>query len=137
MGLPGYYITSYASVVTLPVAPRYGSPIGVEENDIELTTERGGTYVYEQYEKQVLSLKFRLTASELVDFETMRTNVGRQPFYWLPDVNNPSDVYYVRRSRNFMPKELEEPAWKDGVETALYDLDIELKTEVSSIEIEL
>src|ERR1044071_5811827 len=121
----------------LPVAPVYGSPISVEESDIELTTERGATYVYEQFEKEVLTLNFRVTDSQLEELRTFRRAVGRQPFYYLPDVNDPSNVYRVRRSRGFFPKELSDPAWKDGVETAVTDVTIELKTEVDSITIEL
>lgn len=132
MNVCGYYLTSISGLVHLPTREVWESPIrDIEEEDIELVTEKGTTYVYEQFERQVLTLTFILTEDQLTEFENMRATVTRQPFYFLLDIDDPSNVYYVRRSAGFKPKPLGVVS-NDGQDEVLYSLTMELKTEVSA-----
>jgi hypothetical protein len=137
MNFPGYYLTDPDALVVLPVAERYGSLIGIEENDIAFETERGVRYVYKQFKRKVRRMTFRMTEAQLAAFETLHNAVEGQltPFYFVPDTDNAAVVLYVRKEPSFLPKELDEPAVVDGVVTTMYDYTLELTAEVDPISI--
>jgi hypothetical protein len=140
MGRPGYYITDVGDKQEFPIAERYGSdPIGIEEGDLELTTERGRRYIYKQFTRQTRRLVFRGTTAQLQFFKDLHQLLGGQetPFYFLPDNDDEATVLFVRKEKDFKPKELDQAAADSDGDTAVYDYELILTEEPSGPEVGL
>lgn len=124
----GYYISDPGSAIEFPIRELYGSePYSIEESDIELTTDRGVIHIYKKFRRYNFVLRFRGTWAEISFFRTLHLAVGGRetPFWFIPDMANPSVAYYVRKETSFFPKELTDPVsdGTDGGAEALYDYD--------------
>lgn len=129
-GLPGYFIEAPASVVLLPVAPRWGDPEdGVEELDIQYESDAGTKYVYSQASRDIRAFQFRFTAAQRLEFLAMHNAVNDEPFYFVPDTDDMGTFIYCRKERDFRPRELPSPAVVGGEETSLFDYTLELTGE--------
>jgi len=141
MGLRGYYLADPGTLVTFPVAERYGStPIARSEADIVYETNKGKRWVYKQFTRRVWKLVFRMTAQELGFFLDLHEAVEgqAQTFYFVEDVDtfdSVDDAFLVRKEPDFMPVELPDPAIVNGVQTAIYDYTLELTTEPTDAEV--
>lgn len=132
-GLPGYYSVDDGpgGLVTLPVAERYGAQISFDRSQIILETEKGKRWVYPQFKRISMKLTFRVTTAELAAFEALDAlaNGAENAFYFVHDTDDMAAAFLCRKEKDYAPKELDEPAWVDGVETAVYDYTLEITEE--------
>lgn len=121
--VPGYYLTDPGGLILLPVAERYGAQIGYDQNQIILETERGRRWVYHQFRRTTYELVYRVTTEQLFLFQALHeaVNGSEIPFYFVHDTADLAAAVYGRKEKDYQPKELDEPGWVDGVETAIYD----------------
>lgn len=157
-GLPGYYLvetdstgepdldssgepTISGTLVTLPVADRYGATIGFEENDLVQETEKGRRWVFKQFRRRVRKMIFRCTETELAAFRTLHDAVDGQdqPFIFVPDVSNlnPATFIFCRKDKDFLPKEFDSPGMEGGVLVTVFDYALEISEEPTGLEIAL
>lgn len=132
MGLPGYFLEAPGSVVLLPVAPRWGDPVdGVEQLDLMHESDAGTRYVYTLGSRAVHHFQFRFTRAQKAAFLAMHNAVNGQdtPFFFVPDTDDMDTFIYCRKERDFRPRELPMGAVVDGVETSLFDYQLELTGE--------
>ena len=138
MNLPGWYISDPDDIELLPVAERYGVTLGYEEEDILHETERGKKWVYKLFRRRVRKITFRFTEAQYPAFEALHLAVEGQltPFWYVADSDDPSSAIFVRKEKDFLPKELDEPASDNGTTTAVYEYELILTGEVDDLEIE-
>ncbi len=134
----GYYLTDPGSLVTFPRADRPGSVTRTKEDtDIIHETEEGILWVYPQIRRGIWELNFRVDEEDLDVFETLHDAVNgiETQFYYVPDVDNVSTAYLVRKEQGFAPKEVDQQS-ADGV--VYYDYTLKLRGEsAAAIEIGL
>jgi len=139
MGARGYYISDPGSVLTFPVGELFGSnPIGFDEGDLVIETERGKRYVYKQFSRRLWTLKFRVSEVDLQFFRTLHLAVGGQetPFYFVEDASDSAgEAFYVRKEQHFKPTEIDQPGVVGGVEMPFYEYTLELTQEPTEGEI--
>ena len=106
--------------------PSYPFTNGVEENTVDLISERGQRWVYQNYEREYWVMNFEgvgaTTENELFKmYKYCRKNT--QPLWMALDAeNNPLDIKFVRfRDGAFL---------SDEITKSVYDLTIELEKEV-------
>jgi hypothetical protein len=96
---------------------RWGRKIVKNRTDILLETERGRRYVYPQFDRRSFTILFRRTPLELEIFRELDEAVGgqRDPFLFIPDMDNPDETIFVRKS----------PEFDEGTESAVVGSTIE------------
>ncbi len=117
--------------VELPVGPRWGGQYDSEQQDLELTTERGVRWIRRQFDRQKWVMTFRVTAEQLEDFRTLHQAVDGQstPFYFSLDYIVASPIggaIYGRKEAGFAPGQLSdetEPPTYDYVMTIIEEID--------------
>lgn len=137
--ISGYYLTTVSGLVSFPVARRYGGEGNhVERTDLVHETDRGRRWVYAQFDRRIFNLTFRVTEAQLATFTTLDTAVDgqRTAFYFVPDVTVPGTAIYVRKEKDFKPRELEGKASSAGVATKMFDYMLQLTEEPTGDEVE-
>lgn len=117
--------------IPLPVGPRFGGAYNIEQQDLELTTERGVRWIRRQFTRDKWILTFRFTEDFLPDFEALHTAVDGQltPFYFTLDyTNSPVDAIYVRKEMGFAPGQINTPA-----DVPVYDYVMTLTGEIDPV----
>lgn len=115
MANPGYSLVdaSPVEIIEFPRSVRASSsllgknagPIARERTDLVFETQEGVKWIRSQIRRRKWTLTFRVTLAELEIFATLDLAVDGQAtaFYFYPNVDNPSEVYLVRKAKDFDP----------------------------------
>ena len=130
-------VTPEGAMVVLPVAERWGATIGWEESDLAYESERGRSWIYKQFSKRIRRVSFRFSAADWDAFEALHVAVGGQdtPFFYYPDSAVTAVYLFCRKEKDFLPRELDQEGYFDGVKMAVFDYNMDLREEPASSEV--
>lgn len=121
--VPGYYLSSPAAIVYLPVVEAHEANLGEQRMDLLVETDGGKRWVYNQFVREMVTVTFRnLTTAQLAAFRTMHDTVQGQglPFYY---VTSDAVTLYVRKQKDFL--------YARTKSRTMYDVRLELSAEPS------
>ena len=126
--LPGYYISSPAAIVYLPVREKHTAQLGEARGDISIETDGGKNWVYNQFKRTMESLTFRVNGTQLAAFKAMHDALNGQStaFYY---VDSDGLTFYCRKQQDFLYTRI------GSAPPYLYDVTLNLKGEPTDAEI--
>jgi len=125
---PGWYISSPSAIVHLPVIEAHEMDGGTEQSNIEFETDGLKHYAYEQADRDILKLTFRVnSAAHLQAFRDWHDAVHGAvlPFYYV--TSDGVTLYVKKRQAGFIFRR------QRGVNR--YEIPVELRVEPTDAEL--